>query len=52
MEKVKILHMADGKQYEVVSETPRFYVCKKTQFRKKNPNILKITWKEKKAKEE
>lgn len=43
----KTLWLSDGGQRKVLRETPRYYVCKNSQFRKNSKRIMKITTKTK-----
>lgn len=38
----RVLILRNGKTFEVVSENNRFWVCKGTQFRKGNPDVLRV----------
>lgn len=39
----KTLIMTNGQKHDVVSEDGKYFYCRKTQFKKSNPNIVKVT---------
>lgn len=50
MEEKRYLEMKSGKKYEIIGENGRFWLCKGTQFRKTNPDILRVSVKKTEAK--
>lgn len=38
----KVLVLKNGETFEILSEQGRYYKCKCTQFRKNNPEILRV----------
>ena len=39
---MKVLYFSDGKKAEVTGENGKFYLTKKAQFRKGNPDIVDV----------
>lgn len=46
----KILKLHSGKQYKVIDENGKYYICEHTQFSKSNPTILAVEEVEEKPK--
>lgn len=46
----KILKLHSGKQYKVIDENGKYYICEHTQFAKSNPTILVVEEVEEKPK--
>jgi len=38
----KVLVMENGSRFDVTDENGKYYICGETQFRKMNPQILKV----------